>query len=88
LLATQGETEEAERCARNGVAAAADTDMLWFHADALIDLTEVLRMAGRPNEAARAATEALGLYERKGIVPSAARTRALLDELGRASVGG
>jgi DNA-binding SARP family transcriptional activator/class 3 adenylate cyclase len=88
LLARDGEAEEAERCARNGVAAAADTDMLWFHADALIDLTEVLRMAGRLNEAARAATEALGLYERKGIVPSAVRTRALLDELGRASVGG
>jgi tetratricopeptide (TPR) repeat protein len=88
LLARDGEAEEAERCARRGVAAGADTDLLWFHADALIDLTEVLRMSGRPEEAARAAAEALALYERKGIVPSAARTRALLDELGAASVGG
>jgi hypothetical protein len=62
--------------------------MLWFHADALIDLTDVLRMAGRLDEATGAAAEALTLYERKGIVPSAARTRALLDELGAASVGG
>ena len=78
LLAVQGETEEAERCARKCVHAASGTDMLWFHADALIDLAEVLRAAGRPDECARAAAEALALYERKRIVPSAERTRALL----------
>jgi hypothetical protein len=61
--------------------------LLWTHADALTDLTEVLRMGGRPAEAAQAAGEALALYERKGIVPSAARTRAPLHELG-AGVGG
>jgi hypothetical protein len=38
-------------------------------------------MAGRPGEAAGAASGALRLYERKGIVPSAARARALVDEL-------
>ena len=81
LLAAQGETEEAERCARKCVDAASGTDMLWFHADALIDLAEVLRTAGRLEEGAGAAAEALALYERKGIVPSVARTRALLEEL-------
>jgi tetratricopeptide (TPR) repeat protein len=65
LLAHEGRTEAAERLARDGVAIASDTDQLWFHADALIDLAEVLRMAGRPENAAGAAEEALRLYERK-----------------------
>jgi hypothetical protein len=81
LLARSGRFEEAERRAREGVAAAAETDMLWFHADAHMDLVEVLRLAGRCGEAAEAATEALGLYERKGIVPSEHRARAVLEDL-------
>jgi DNA-binding SARP family transcriptional activator len=81
LLAREGRTETAEDLAREGVAIAAETDQLWFHADALIDLAEVLRMAGRPEDAAGAAEQALRLFERKGIVPSAARARALVEQL-------
>jgi DNA-binding SARP family transcriptional activator len=81
LLAREGRIEEAERLAREGVAIAAESDQLWFHADLLVDLADVLRMAGRPGEAAGAASGALRLYERKGIVPSAARARALVEEL-------
>ena len=81
LLAGDGRIEEAERCARKGVAAAVGTDLLWFHADALIDLAEVLRRADRSREAADAAADALALYEQKGIVASAARARALVEDL-------
>ena len=81
LLAREGRIEEAEQLAREGVAIGAATDLLWFHADVLIDLAEVLRTAGRAEDAAAAATEALALYERKGIVASAASTRALVEEL-------
>jgi tetratricopeptide (TPR) repeat protein len=81
LLARKGELERAERLAREGVAVAAETDLLWFHADAVIDLAEVLRLAGRTEEAAGAADEALALYERKGNVASAATTRRLVVQL-------
>jgi len=81
LVAREGRIEEAERLARQGVAIAAETDEIWFCADALIDLSEVLRMAGRFQDGADAAGRALRLYERKGIVPSATRARALIAEL-------
>ncbi len=47
LLAREGRVEEAERLAREGVAVGARTDELWFRADAVIDLADVLRVAGR-----------------------------------------
>jgi DNA-binding SARP family transcriptional activator len=81
MLAREGRIEEAERLAREGVAIAAETDFLWFHADVLLDFADVLRMAGRFEEAAGATREALRLYERKGIIPSAARTQARIAEL-------
>jgi tetratricopeptide (TPR) repeat protein len=85
LLARRGRLEEAERLAREGVAIAANSEFVVLHADVLVDLAEVLRLAGRSRDAAGAAERALALYERKGIVPSAARARALVDELGRSS---
>jgi len=51
-----------------------------FHADALMDLAEVMRLAGRPDEEAAALREALRQYELKGNVPCIARARALLTE--------
>jgi DNA-binding SARP family transcriptional activator len=81
LLARGGRFEEAEHRARKGVAIAAQTDMLWFHADVLMDLVEVLRLAGRPREAAEAAGEALALYKRKGIAPYEGRARVVLEGL-------
>jgi tetratricopeptide (TPR) repeat protein len=86
LLAADGSAEEAERCARKAIEAASGTDLLWFHGDALIDLAEVLKLAGRRSEAAEAATAALALYERKGIVSSTARARALIEDLGVSGV--
>src|SRR5206468_2304300 len=49
--------------------------------DARRDLAEVLRLAGRTQEAADAARSALSLYEQKGNVVMAGRARAVLDEL-------
>ena len=86
LLAREGRFGEAERLAREAVAIATGTDQLWFHADALIDLAEILRGAGRIREATGAARDALRLYERKGIVPFAVRARALVAELRSAAV--
>ena len=60
------------------VAAFDVNDAIQMHADALLDLAEVLRIAGRPEEAAPFAQEALRLYEKKGVLPSVERTRTLL----------
>jgi hypothetical protein len=60
------------------VAIAEATDYLVLRADAVSDLAEVHRRAGRGGEAIRALSTALGLYERKGNVASAGKTRAAL----------
>ena len=51
-----------------------------FRASALLaaDLAEVLRVAGRPEEANAAARDALRLYEAKGNLVSAESVRAQL----------
>ena len=82
LAARRGEVERAEALAREAVSLAEQTDFVLFHADALLDLAEVLRLAGRPEEAAAAAEEAVRLYERKGAVVAAESAQALLAELG------
>jgi tetratricopeptide (TPR) repeat protein len=74
LLARRGELDEGERLARDAVALAEETDMLNVHAAALVDLAEVLALAGK---AGRTELEqALALYERKGNLVMAKRTRA------------
>ena len=81
LLARDGQVEKAEGLSREAVAIAAETDLLWFHGDSLIEFAEVLKLADRPAEAAHAARDALALYERKGNVASAATTRRFLRQL-------
>jgi tetratricopeptide (TPR) repeat protein len=80
VLARRGERDEAERIAREAVAIADETDFLQTRADARVALAEVLDLAARPDESTRALAEASELYEAKGIVVLAARTRALLEE--------
>jgi tetratricopeptide (TPR) repeat protein len=58
--------DEAERLARDAIEYAETTDFLLGHGDALADLAEVLELAGRREEAARALDEAIELYELKG----------------------
>ena len=80
LLARRGELEEGERLAREAVALAAETDMLNAHAVALVDLAEVLTLAGK---ASRPELErALALYEQKGNLVMAERTRTKLAQPG------
>ncbi len=78
VLAHRGEIEEGERLAREAAAIIQRTDSPWFWADALCDLAEVLELAGRSGEAAATLRSALELYEQKGIVPLADRTRERL----------
>ena len=74
LLARRGDAVEAERLAREAVAAAEATDFLWLHGDALIALAQSLELAGKDGgEEARAA--AVALYTRKGNVAAVARAR-------------
>lgn len=55
------------------------SDSVGVHANALLVLAEVLRLAGRHTEAAPLVDEAIALFELKGNVISAARARAVLD---------
>jgi class 3 adenylate cyclase len=82
VLRSRGELERAESLAREAVDIARRTDFLDMHAAAAIDLAEVLRAAGRPDEARRAAEAAVALYARKGNLVGVAKAEAMLAELG------
>jgi class 3 adenylate cyclase/tetratricopeptide (TPR) repeat protein len=72
--------DEAHELAKEAVRLAERTDFLTIHADALVDLAEVLRRGGRADEAAASLAAAQELFERKGDVASAARVRALQED--------
>ena len=78
VLAGRGETVEAARLAREAVEIMAATDNINAHADALVELAEVLRAGGDEAEAAAALEEAAALYEEKGNVLCADRARSVL----------
>ena len=84
-LARRGQNEPAERLARESVARLGETDFLNDQAGALETLGEVLELAGKRNEASVALEDALALYERKGNLVMAERTRARLIVLEKAS---
>jgi class 3 adenylate cyclase len=79
ILAIDGHTDEAENLAREAVQLAAQTDMLNRRADALLDLADVLRLAGRSGDANAALHEALEFYELKGNAVSAGHARSLIE---------
>jgi ATP/maltotriose-dependent transcriptional regulator MalT len=81
LLAEQGDLEEAERVGRESVTRAEATDFLTVRGLALSDLAEVLMLAGKPTEAADVFDQAAGVYDRKGNLVMASRTRARLVEV-------
>ena len=80
LLARRGKAEEALRLSAEAVEWIRRSDNLQVFGDCLSNRAEVLRLLGRPDEARPILEEALSVYERKGIVPSIERTRALLAE--------
>jgi tetratricopeptide (TPR) repeat protein len=78
VLAARGETAEAATLARGAVEIVGATDNINAHADALVDLAEVLRAGGNEPEAAAALEEAVTLYDEKGNALSAERAQATL----------
>jgi class 3 adenylate cyclase/tetratricopeptide (TPR) repeat protein len=70
-----------EALVREAVTLVDQTDMLNQRGDALLDLAEVLELAGRGDEAAVEVGKALALYERKGNLVMAEGARARLMEL-------
>ena len=83
LLARRGELEAGERLGREAVAYAETTDFVLSHAEALLDLGEVLRLAGEEPAAAEAIAEALRLHEQKGNLIGAGSARNQLEGLAR-----
>jgi tetratricopeptide (TPR) repeat protein len=77
----RGDTGRAETLAREAIALLAATDMIEYRGHASRALARALEAAGRRDEAASAAREALGFYERKGLVVPAERARADLAQL-------
>ena len=81
LLAQRGELERAEEAALAVVARAAKSDNLNSRGNALLDLAEVLSIAGRSEDAASPLRDAAIIFEQKGNIVSAAKARAILDAI-------
>jgi tetratricopeptide (TPR) repeat protein len=81
VLVRRGEHAKAEQLACEAVSLAGETDMLNWHGNALADLAEVYVIAGRAEDAREQLEQALSLYEQKGNVVAAARTRRRLEDL-------
>jgi hypothetical protein len=85
LLARRGAFEEADALAAEAVRLTSETDNADDHGVALMDLAEVRRLAGRPDEARAALEEAAAAFDAKGNVVSAERARARIAETAAAS---
>jgi predicted ATPase len=79
ILTSRGALGEAETLAREAVDLVAQTDALNRHAESLLVLAQVLRVK-RADDAADLVRKALALYEQKGNVVAADKTRDLLAE--------
>ena len=81
VRARQGAALEAETLSHEAVTIWRGTEFTWLLGDALMVLSEVLRLSGKRADAVAAAREAFDLYEAKGIRPFMARARAVLATL-------
>jgi tetratricopeptide (TPR) repeat protein len=81
VAARRGDLAGAEELARRAIAVIEESDFTVDRADARAALAEVLELAGRFDEAAEAARDALELYEAKGNVLQAGHARTRLDRL-------
>jgi len=75
VMARRGAPEPAENLAREAIAYVEQSDFIPVHAQALMDLEEVLRLAGRPAEGLPMLDQAVRLWEQKGNVVAAAHAR-------------
>lgn len=82
VLARRGESDEAEKLAREGLRLIKESDDLESQGKALMSLAEVLVLAGRSDAAEASVSEAIEVWERKGDVVSAAHARAFIETLG------
>ena len=82
VLSRRDEHDAAEQLVREALALLAPTDFIGQQAYVYDVQAEVLGASGRLEAAAEALEQAIGLYEQKGNVVSAARSRAALDGLG------
>jgi class 3 adenylate cyclase/tetratricopeptide (TPR) repeat protein len=80
-LLSRGSLDEAEDHARQALAAIAGWEHPNFQGDGLAQLADVLRAAGKQEEAAAAYSEALALYEQKENLVSADRVSRALASL-------
>ena len=69
--------DEAEASRPRSRRARPPNGLLNLRGDTLVDLAEILALAGRPEEAVSPLREAVALYERKGNVVSAAKAQTL-----------
>jgi tetratricopeptide (TPR) repeat protein len=81
LLARAGRIPAAESCAREAVRLTASTDNLNQRARVLVSLADVLRKAGRPQNAAESLAAAVALYAEKGNLVAAEQARHRLGEV-------
>lgn len=78
VLARRGRAAEAESLARDALAVASTSDFYPAHADALMDLAEVLHLGGDETAATAAVEEAVRYYELKGNALAVRRADAML----------
>ncbi|CAN5772871.1 AAA family ATPase [soil metagenome] len=77
VRARQGRFEEVFQLSDEALRAFEGTDLLCWHAEVLEDRADVMRLAGRSDDALAATLQALELYERKGDIVSAGRLREM-----------
>jgi DNA-binding SARP family transcriptional activator/tetratricopeptide (TPR) repeat protein len=81
ILARRGEFAAGEDLVREAVRFAAASDFLAAHADALADMSEVLELVGKRDEAVRTLEAAIELYLKKQNLVAGNVCRARLKEL-------
>jgi tetratricopeptide (TPR) repeat protein len=81
LLAARGWEEHAERSARRALALVRKTDWACFQVDTLLAYAEVMRSAGRTDEASRMLGEALQIAAGKGYEAGARIVRSVMEQL-------
>jgi class 3 adenylate cyclase/tetratricopeptide (TPR) repeat protein len=79
VRAVEGDVDEAERQIAEAVAIVEQTDFLFDRGTVFLDDAEVMRTLGRSDETRAWVERALGEFERKGDIVSAARARSLLE---------
>jgi class 3 adenylate cyclase/tetratricopeptide (TPR) repeat protein len=79
ILALRGQVDEAERLGREAVGISEETDFLFLQWFALASLAEVLRTAGRVEQAEAVVADALRVCDLKGFQVGAQAARAVLE---------